>query len=176
MFINIPIFPATFVCTFDDERAPRSNAKLVELQFRSFVEPFRPLPFRTREDPPWNRLKRAHGLISIGGRAIEAECTAHCCAEHCRCAGGEPCYRSDTLSRRINLCFSKIEISINLEQFFFLSVFFFSSRSPNKHAATIWVENYSPLPASPHGRTRAERKLKGKSLAVLAKGRINSRG
>lgn len=40
MFINIPIFAATFVRTFDDERAPRSNAKLVELQFRSFVEPF----------------------------------------------------------------------------------------------------------------------------------------
>lgn len=121
MFINIPIFPATFVCTFDDERAPRSNAKLVELQFRSFVEPFRPLPFRTREDPPWNRLKRAHGLISIGGRAIEAECTAHCCAEHCRCAGGEPCYRSDTLSRRINLCFSSKFLSTSNNFSFFLS-------------------------------------------------------
>lgn len=170
MFINIPIFPATFVCTFDDERAPRSNAKLVELQFRSFVEPFRPLPFRTREDPPWNRLKRAHGLISIGGRAIEAECTAHCCAEHCRCAGGEPCYRSDTLSRRINLCFSSKFLSTSNNFSFFLS---FSSplvRRTNTQQQ-FGSRIISPFPPPfPRTNTREE-EVKGKEFGRFGEGK-----
>lgn len=55
---------------------------------------------------------RARFNLDLGGgrRAIRAECTAHCCAEHCRCAGAKPstCYRdTDTLSPRINLRFSK---------------------------------------------------------------------
>lgn len=170
MFINIPIFPATFVCTFDDERASRSNAKLVELQFRSFVEPFRPLPFRTREDPPWNRLKRAHGLISIGGRAIEAECTAHCCAEHCRCAGGEPCYRSDTLSRRINLCFSSKFLSTSNNFSFFLS---FSSplvRRTNTQQQ-FGSRIISPFPP-PFPRTNTcEEEVKGKEFGRFGEGK-----
>lgn len=158
------------MCTFDDERAPRSNAKLVELQFRSFVEPFRPLPFRTREDPPWNRLKRAHGLISIGGRAIEAECTAHCCAEHCRCAGGEPCYRSDTLSRRINLCFSSKFLSTSNNFSFFLS---FSSplvRRTNTQQQ-FGSRIISPFPPpSPRTNTRGE-EVKGKEFGRFGEGK-----
>lgn len=170
MFINIPIFPATFVCTFDDERAPRSNAKLVELQFRSFVEPFRPLPFRTREDPPWNRLKRAHGLISIGGRAIEAECTAHCCAEHCRCAGGEPCYRSDTLSRRINLCFSSKFLSTSNNFSFFLS---FSSplvRRTNTQQQ-FGSRIIPPFPPPPPRTNTRGKEVKGKEFGRFGEGK-----
>lgn len=170
MFINIPIFPATFVCTFDDERAPRSNAKLVELQFRSFVEPFRPLPFRTREDPPWNRLKRAHGLISIGGRAIEAECTAHCCAEHCRCAGGEPCYRSDTLSRRINLCFSSKFLSTSNNFSFFLS---FSSplvRRTNTQQQ-FGSRIIPPFPSPPPRTNTRGEEVKGKKFGRFGEGK-----
>lgn len=106
MFINISIsnLSHVYLYIFDDEqfsfpRATRSDkAKLVELQSRSFAEPFdRFSIFRVMHARRQTRLGikvkvRARFNLDLGGgrRAIKAECTAHCCAEHCRCAGAKP--------------------------------------------------------------------------------------
>lgn len=159
MFINIPIFAATFVRTFDDERAPRSNAKLVELQFRSFVEPFVASFSHARTSALESVKARSRFNLDRGGRAIKAECTAHCCAEHCRCAGGAACYRSDTLSRRINLCFSSKFLSTSASNIIFPSLCLFLLRRTNTQ------QQFGSRIIPPRTNTRMEREeeeVKGK--------------
>lgn len=86
---------------FSVPRATQSNTKLVELQSRSFVGPFvASIASFSRNARTKTRLGikvkvRARFNLDLGGRrgrgrAIKAECTAHCCAEHCRCAGAKP--------------------------------------------------------------------------------------
>lgn len=86
---------------FSVPRATQSNTKLVELQSRSFVGPFvASIASFSRNARTKTRLGikvkvRARFNLDLGGRrgrgrAIKAECMAHCCAEHCRCAGAKP--------------------------------------------------------------------------------------
>lgn len=163
VFINISIsnLSHVYLYIFDDEqfsfpRATRSDkAKLVELQSRSFAEPFdRFSIFRVMHARRQTRLGikvkvRARFNLDLGGgrRAIRAECTAHCCAEHCRCAGAKPstCYRdTDTLSPRINLRFSKFRrnflLLISARIFRMREYFWYEEEEVKEREESLWRE------------------------------------
>lgn len=120
MFINIPIsnlsrvYIRVYTTTSSSVSRVRRNRKQgsssSNFVLSSSLSSLRSFPFRVmhaRRSALELKLKCAHDLISIWGggggeRAIKPECTAHCCAEHCRCAGAKPSNRHDLLSVRHN--------------------------------------------------------------------------
>lgn len=85
--------------------------------------------------------------LGAGRRVIKAECTAHCCAEHCHCAGAKPstCYRdTDTLSPRINLRFSKFRrnflLLISARIFRMREYFWYEEEEVEEREESLWRE------------------------------------